>query len=52
MGVWLDVSSSSGDVRSALASAERDDPRGDPDHELTVHTVSGDIDVHHAGGRR
>jgi DUF4097 and DUF4098 domain-containing protein YvlB len=52
MGVWLDVSSSSGDVRSSLASAERDDPRGDPDLELTVHTVSGDIDVHHAGARR
>jgi DUF4097 and DUF4098 domain-containing protein YvlB len=50
LGVWLDVSSSSGDVRSSLETPEREG-RTDPEVELTVHTVSGDVDVHRAGSR-
>jgi DUF4097 and DUF4098 domain-containing protein YvlB len=51
LGVWLDVSSSSGEVHSSLETPERDDARPDPDLELTVHTVSGDVDVHPVGRR-
>jgi DUF4097 and DUF4098 domain-containing protein YvlB len=51
LGVWLDVSSSSGDVHSSLETPERDATRPDPDLELTVHTVSGDVDVHPVGRR-
>ena len=52
MGVWLDVGSSSGDVHSALESVPRTDERGDPDLQLTVNTVSGDIDISRIGARR
>lgn len=52
LAVWLDVSSTSGDVRSSLEAAGRDDPREETQLELAVHTVSGDIDVRRAGGGR
>ena len=46
MGVWMDVSSTSGDVHSGLnpaPGAEASD--SDPQLELTVNTVSGDVDI-------
>jgi DUF4097 and DUF4098 domain-containing protein YvlB len=46
LGVWLDVSSTSGDVHSTLDAARRADADHDvPELELTLNTVSGDIDV-------
>ena len=45
MGVWLDVSSTGGDVHSNLDAAQRSDESTEPELELTVNTVSGDIDV-------
>jgi putative adhesin len=46
LGVWLDVSSRSGDVRSTLDTTRRSDADPDlPQLELTLNTVSGDIDV-------
>jgi hypothetical protein len=46
LGVWLDVSSRSGDVRSTLEATRRSDTESDlPQLELTLNTVSGDIDV-------
>jgi hypothetical protein len=46
LGVWLDVSSRSGDVRSSLEATRRSDADPDlPQLELTLNTVSGDIDV-------
>ena len=48
LGVWLDVSSRSGDVRSTLETTRRGDAEPDiPQLELTLNTVSGDIDVTH-----
>jgi DUF4097 and DUF4098 domain-containing protein YvlB len=48
LGVWLDVSSRSGDVRSTLDATRRGDADTDlPQLELTLNTVSGDIDVTH-----
>jgi hypothetical protein len=46
LGVWMDVSSTSGDVTSALETARRADadPAG-PELELTLNTVSGDVGV-------
>jgi DUF4097 and DUF4098 domain-containing protein YvlB len=51
LGVWLDVASSSGDVHSSLDSPDRDEPREEPQLELAVHTVSGDVDIRRAGGK-
>jgi DUF4097 and DUF4098 domain-containing protein YvlB len=51
LGVWLDVSSTGGDVHSSLESPGREEPREEPQLELTVHTVSGDIDIRRASGR-
>jgi len=54
LGVWLDVSSRSGDVRSTLETTRRGDADPElPQLELTLNTVSGDIDVTHvpAGAR-
>jgi hypothetical protein len=48
LGVWLDVSSTSGDVRSTLDAGRRADADSDaelPQLELTLNAVSGDIDV-------
>jgi DUF4097 and DUF4098 domain-containing protein YvlB len=46
LGVWLDVSSRSGDVRSTLEATRREDEDADlPRLDLTLNTVSGDIDV-------
>jgi Putative adhesin len=52
LGVWLDVSSTSGGVHSALES-DGDGAGGDvaPDLELTLNTVAGDITIDRAGGR-
>lgn len=48
LGVWLDVSSRSGDVRSTLDATRREDADPElPQLELTLNTVSGDIDVVH-----
>ena len=49
LGVWLDVSSTSGDVHSGLAGDVGD---GDavPDLELTLNTVAGDITIDRAAG--
>ena len=53
MGVWMDVSSTSGDVHSGLEPAERGDASDDePQLELTVITVSGDVDVSRMGRSR
>jgi len=52
LGVWLDVSSSSGDVHSSLERPDRDAPGEDTELELAVHTVSGDVDVRRSGARR
>jgi DUF4097 and DUF4098 domain-containing protein YvlB len=47
LGVWLDVSSTSGDVHSALESGGAGG--GDaPDLELTLNTVAGDITIDRA----
>ena len=51
LGVWLDVASSSGDVHSSLEASGRDEPRGEPELELAVHTVSGDVDIRRARGK-
>jgi DUF4097 and DUF4098 domain-containing protein YvlB len=51
LGVWLDVSSTSGDVRSALDSDRMDGNEAAPDLELTLSTVAGDITIEHAGDR-
>jgi len=51
LGVWLDVSSTSGDVRSALDSDRTGDGEAAPDLELTLSTVAGDITIEHAGGQ-
>ena len=46
MGIWMDVSSTSGDVHSGLDPAPRGEAAdGDPQLELTVNTVSGDVDI-------
>lgn len=46
LGVWLDVSSTSGDVRSTLdAGRKAEADHAPPELELTLNTVSGDIDV-------
>jgi hypothetical protein len=50
LGVWLDVSSTSGDVHSGL-EAERTGDGETADLELTVNTVAGDITIERAGGR-
>ena len=52
LGVWLDVSSTSGDVQSGLDAAGRGEARSDaPELELTLNTVSGDVDVTRARAR-
>jgi hypothetical protein len=51
MGVLLDVSSTSGDIRSALDPAERGAPQDRPDLDLTVTTVSGDVEIRRASGQ-
>ena len=51
LGVWLDVSSTSGDVRSALDSDRMGGDEASPDLELTLSTVAGDITIEHAGGQ-
>jgi DUF4097 and DUF4098 domain-containing protein YvlB len=46
MGIWMDVSSTSGDVRSGLDPVPRGEASdGEPQLELTVSTVSGDVDI-------
>ncbi|MFL5790049.1 MAG: DUF4097 family beta strand repeat-containing protein [Actinomycetota bacterium] len=50
LGVWLDVSSTSGDVRSNL-DPDRDGSGETADLELTLNTVAGDITVDRAGGQ-
>ncbi|HEX3300366.1 MAG TPA: DUF4097 family beta strand repeat-containing protein [Actinomycetota bacterium] len=50
LGVWLDVSSTSGDVHSGL-EAERNGAGAAADLELVVNTVAGDITIERAGGR-
>jgi hypothetical protein len=50
LGVWLDVSSTSGDVQSALDSEGGGGTEAAPDLELTLNTVAGDITVERAGG--
>jgi hypothetical protein len=50
LAVWLDVSSTSGDVRSALESERMDGGEAAPDLELTLSTVAGDITIERAGG--
>jgi DUF4097 and DUF4098 domain-containing protein YvlB len=52
MGVWLDISSTGGDVHSGLDAAARDEHADEPQLELTVNTVSGDIDVSRVAARR
>jgi DUF4097 and DUF4098 domain-containing protein YvlB len=47
-GVYLDLSSTSGDVRSGLDTEPT--PADGPDLELTVSTVSGDVRVRRARG--
>ena len=49
LGVWLDVSSTSGEVRSDLEGQAGGD--GAPDLELTLSTVAGDISIDRAGTR-
>jgi hypothetical protein len=52
LGVWLDVSSTSGDVRSALDGGRHtDDDPALPQLELTLSTVSGDITIDRAEAR-
>lgn len=50
LGVLLDASSTSGDVHSTLEPAEQETPRDRPDLELTVTTVSGDVEIRRASG--
>jgi hypothetical protein len=50
LGVWLDVSSTSGDVHSGL-EAERNGDGDSADLELTLNTVAGDITINRAGTR-
>ncbi len=50
LGVWLDVSSTSGDVRSGLES-DADGGESSPELELTLSTVAGDISIDRAGNR-
>lgn len=45
LGVWLDVGSANGDVSSSLESVPRGEDRADPDLQLTVNTVSGDVEI-------
>src|SRR3990172_6257610 len=53
MGVWLDISSTSGDVHSGLDAPARGERVDDvPQLELTVVTVSGDIDVSRVAAAR
>ena len=50
LGVWMDVSSTSGDVRSSLEAGRRDDvDPAPPELELTLSTVAGDITIGHGG---
>jgi hypothetical protein len=51
MGVWLDVSSTSGDIHSGLDADGRGGDEGGADLELTLSTVAGDIRIDRAGGR-
>jgi putative adhesin len=50
LGVWLDVSSTSGDVHSDLDGDGGAGTEAAPDLELTLNTVAGDITVERAGG--
>jgi len=53
LGVWLDIASTSGDVHSGLEPAPRSDTDETlPKLELTVSTVSGDIDINRAASGR
>jgi len=53
MGIWMDVSSTSGDVRSGLDPAPREEASEDvPQLELTVITVSGDVDISRVAASR
>ena len=52
LGVWLDVSSTSGDVESSLDTAEAGAGEEGAQLDLTVSTVAGDVQVRRAGGRR
>ena len=45
MGVWMDIASTSGDVHSGLDPTERTETKDGPQLELTILTVSGDVDV-------
>ena len=46
MGIWMDVSSTRGDVHSGLDAAPRSEPTdAGPQLELIVNTVSGDVDI-------
>jgi putative adhesin len=51
LGVWLDVASSTGDVHSSLETPGREEPREEPQLELAVHTVSGDVEIRRAKAR-
>jgi len=51
LGVWLDVSSTGGDVHSSLEAPGRDESREEPQLDLAVHTVSGDVDIRKASAR-
>src|SRR5262245_47429705 len=42
LGVWLEVSSTSGEVESSLEATGQGSSDGEPDLDLTVSTVSGD----------
>jgi len=50
LGVWLDVSSTSGDVHSGLDGDRAGGSETAPDLELTLNTVAGDITIDRAGG--
>jgi hypothetical protein len=55
MGVWMDVSSTSGDVHSGLDPAQRGEEGATDDGlqlELTVVTVSGDVDISRVAASR
>jgi len=50
LGVWMDVSSTSGDVRSSLDAGRHDGAdAARPELELTLSTVAGDITIDHGG---
>ena len=50
LGVWMDVSSTSGDVRSTLDAGRRTEAdAAPPELELTLSTVAGDITIGHGG---